>query len=96
MANLKTFVLTIQAVTGLSQAYSFGPEFAAALSVIAIVLTGDPIAGTWSIGGSYGGLLGGLLSTPEGISYSHNSYESDTSPARVSVCIQRASTPLTV
>lgn len=51
--------------------------------MIAIALTGDPIAGTWSIGGPYGGLLGGLLSTPEGISYSHNAYESDTSPARV-------------
>ncbi|KAH6663854.1 hypothetical protein B0J14DRAFT_630715 [Halenospora varia] len=72
-----------QTVTGLSQAYSFGPEFAAALSVIAIGLTGDPTAGTWSIGGPYPpSLLGGLLSNPTGISRSHNVYESDTSPAR--------------
>ncbi|TVY13783.1 Aromatic peroxygenase [Lachnellula arida] len=70
-----------QTITGLSQAYSFGDEFAAALSVIAIALTGDPVAGTWSIGGPYSGALG-LLSEPEGISYSHNQYESDASPAR--------------
>lgn len=73
------------AVTGLSDAYSFGPEFAAALSAIAIALTGDPTAGTWSIGGPYPpSLLGGLLSNPSGISKSHNTYESDASPARVS------------
>jgi hypothetical protein len=73
------------AVTGLGAAYGFGPEFAAALSAVAIALTGDPTSGTWSIGGSYSpGLLSGLLSNPEGISYSHNSYESDASPTRVS------------
>ncbi|CZR61315.1 uncharacterized protein PAC_11211 [Phialocephala subalpina] len=73
-----------QTITGLGQAYSFGPEFAAALSVIAIALTGDPTSGTWSIGGPYSPLLGlgGLLSNPEGISFSHNEYESDASPAR--------------
>lgn len=72
------------AVTGLSQAYSFGVEFAAALSVVAIALTGDPVAQTWSIGGSYPpALLSGLLTNPEGISHSHNAYESDASPARV-------------
>ncbi|TVY32873.1 Aromatic peroxygenase, partial [Lachnellula subtilissima] len=70
-----------QTVTGLSQAYSFGDEFAAALSVIAVALIGDPVAGTWSIGGPYSGALG-LPSEPEGISFSHNQYESDTSPAR--------------
>lgn len=74
-------------MTGLSQAYSFGDEFAAALAVVAIALTGDPTSLTWSIGGSYSpGLLGGLLSNPEGISFSHNAYESDASPARVRIC----------
>ena len=73
------------AVTGLYEAYSLGPEFAAALAVIAITLTGDPTAGTWSIGQSYSpALLDGLLSDPEGISNSHNEYESDSSPGRVS------------
>lgn len=73
------------AVSGLAAAYGFGPEFAAALSAIAIALTGDPTTGTWSIGGKYPpGLLGGLLSTPGGITNSHNTYESDASIARVS------------
>jgi hypothetical protein len=76
-----TFVL---AITGLGQAYSFGPEFAAALAAFAVGITGDPTSLTWSIGGPYTpSLLGGLLSNPEGISNSHNSYESDASPARV-------------
>lgn len=74
-------------MTGLNQAYSFGEEFAAALSVVAIALTGDPTSLTWSIGGPYSpGLLGGLLSNPEGIAFSHNAYESDASPARVGGC----------
>ncbi|KAF2429338.1 Cloroperoxidase [Tothia fuscella] len=71
-----------QTVDGLSAAYGFGPEFAAGLSVIAIALTGDPLAQTWSIGGGYTGALGGLLSNPSGISFSHNTYESDASPTR--------------
>ncbi|KAL8669093.1 MAG: hypothetical protein Q9168_006302 [Polycauliona sp. 1 TL-2023] len=75
----------IEAVTGLAQAYGFGNEFAAALSAIAIALTGDLTSGTWSIGGSYvPALLGNLLSNPEGISNSHNTYETDASPGRVS------------
>lgn len=75
------------AVDGLGAAYGFGPEFAAALSAVAIALTGDPVGQTWSIGGSYSpGLLGGLLSNPSGISYSHNTYESDASPTRVTSC----------
>lgn len=74
-----------EAITGLGQAYSFGPEFAAALAAVAVTLVGDPIAQTWSIGGPYpASLLGALLSNPEGISRSHNAYESDASPARVS------------
>lgn len=80
-----TVLMPSIAISGLSEAYSFGDEFAAALAVVAIALTGDPITETWSIGGPYsGGLLSGLLTNPEGISFSHNSYESDASPARVS------------
>jgi hypothetical protein len=71
-------------VDGLAAAYGFGQEFAAALAVIAIALTGDPLSQRWSIGGPFTPLLGGLLSTPEGISFSHNTYESDASIVRVS------------
>ena len=80
--------LTIyKAILGLEAAYSFGTDFSAALAAIAVTLVGDPIAQTWSIGGPYAASLGGLLfSNPEGISWSHNAYESDASPARVSLC----------
>ncbi|KAF2658637.1 Cloroperoxidase [Lophiostoma macrostomum CBS 122681] len=71
-----------QTVDGLAAAYGLGREFAAALAVIAITLTGDPLSQTWSIGGPFTPLLGGLLSTPEGISFSHNAYESDASVVR--------------
>lgn len=73
-------------MTGLNEAYSFGPEFAAALSAFAVAFSGDPTTTRWSIGGPFTpGLLGGLLSNPEGISLSHNNYESDASPARVCI-----------
>ncbi|KAG4429585.1 hypothetical protein IFR05_014934 [Cadophora sp. M221] len=87
-----------QTVTGLGQAYSLGNEFAAALAVIAIALTGDPIGGTWSIGGSYSpSLLGGLLSNPSGIDWSHNTYESDASPTRVDAYLNNGdATPLNI
>ncbi|KAF8847789.1 Cloroperoxidase [Acephala macrosclerotiorum] len=57
---LNSIISINQTVTGLNQAYSFGPEFAAALSVIANALTGIQLLG---------------------ISFSHNEYESDASPA---------------
>ncbi|KAF2803216.1 Cloroperoxidase [Mytilinidion resinicola] len=80
----RTGITSVQTtVDGLSKAYGFGPEFAAALSAIAIALTGDPTGLTWSIGGPYPpALLGGVITNPEGISYSHNAYESDASPTR--------------
>ena len=72
-------------MTGLSEAYILSDEFAVALAVVVIALTGDPTAGTYSIGGLYTpGLLYGLLFDPEGISFSLNAYESDASPGRVS------------
>lgn len=58
------------------------PELALALSVIAIGISGDPVAGTWSIGGGYGGTLG-LLGKPTGIAGTHNRYEGDASIVRV-------------
>jgi hypothetical protein len=53
------------------------------LAAISIALSGDPIAGTWSIGGSYPGALG-LLGEPTGIAGTHNRYEGDASIVRVS------------
>ena len=58
-------------------------ELAGFLAAYAIIEDGDPISGTWYIGGPPpAGLLGGLLGSPQGISWSHNVYEGDSSIAR--------------
>lgn len=75
---------TEQTITGLAQAYGMGADLAAGLAVVAILLEGDPIAGTWSIGGPYPSkIVDALGEQPQGISYSHNNYEGDSSVTRV-------------
>lgn len=71
------------AIDGLGAAYSMSPELALALAVIAIGISGDPVAGTWSIGGAFPGAVG-LLGTPTGIVGTHTRYEGDASIVRVS------------
>lgn len=74
---------TLQTVTGLGQAFGMGADLAGGLAVVAILLEGDPIAGTWSIGGPYPGLLSYPGNQqPQGISFSHNNYEGDSSVTR--------------
>lgn len=58
------------------------PDLAIFLAVIAIGLAGDPIAGTWSIGGAYKATVPLLTGTPTGIVGTHNQYESDASIVR--------------
>jgi len=59
------------------------PEFSAFLAAYAIAMTGDVLTEQWSIGGPMPATtVGGLLGTPQGISYSHNKYEGDTSIGR--------------
>lgn len=50
----------------------------------ATLIDGDPLSLSWSIGGEQSTLLGltGLISKPQGLSGSHNKYESDSSPSR--------------
>ncbi|KAH7351090.1 hypothetical protein BKA65DRAFT_251559 [Rhexocercosporidium sp. MPI-PUGE-AT-0058] len=72
-----------QFAVGLEEAYNFTPELGTVLATIGIALTGDLLGGTWSIGGPYpASLLGSLLSSPEGLSFSHNAYETDGSMTR--------------
>lgn len=76
----------MEVAVGLEEAYNFTPELGTVLATIGLALTGDLVAGTWSIGGPYpASLLGGLLSSPEGLSFSHNAYETDASMTRVSM-----------
>jgi len=60
-----------------------GLDLSAFLAVYGAVISGDLVS--WSIGGPpSSSLLSsiGLLGTPQGISGSHNKYESDASPTR--------------
>ncbi|KAF2208184.1 hypothetical protein CERZMDRAFT_87914 [Cercospora zeae-maydis SCOH1-5] len=71
----------LQTTQGLNELYSMSPELGAALAVIAVAISGDPITGTWSIGAGYNGALG-LLGRPTGIAGTHNRYEGDASIVR--------------
>ncbi|KAH7351203.1 hypothetical protein BKA65DRAFT_525413 [Rhexocercosporidium sp. MPI-PUGE-AT-0058] len=72
---------TQQTIEGLGVAYGMSPELALALAAISIAISGDPIAGTWSIGGSFPSALD-LLGTQTGIVGTHNRYEGDASIVR--------------
>ncbi|KAB8648501.1 hypothetical protein FH972_026157 [Carpinus fangiana] len=78
-------VLTIpQTVSGLADAYGMGADLAAGLAAVAILFLGDLTSLTWSIGGPQTAtpLQTAIFGTTRGLSYSHNSYESDTSIGR--------------
>lgn len=71
-------------ITGLDDAYGMSLDLAAFLAAFAVIFDGDPVAGTWSIGGPPPANLisGGLLGQADGITYSHNNYEGDVSIGR--------------
>lgn len=64
--------------------FGMSPDLAGFLAAYAVIFDGDPILGTWSIGGPppSNGLTKGLLGQAQGISYSHNVYEGDSSIGR--------------
>jgi hypothetical protein len=68
------------ATTGLGRAFGMSPDLAIFLAVLSIGIAGDPVAGTWSIGGEYPTTLGLFRAT--GIAGTHNQYESDASIVR--------------
>ncbi|KAH7399884.1 hypothetical protein BKA64DRAFT_744567 [Cadophora sp. MPI-SDFR-AT-0126] len=70
-----------QTMDGLGAAYSMSTDLSLALAVISIAISGDPVAGKWSIGGAFPGTLG-LLGQPSGIVGTHNRYEGDASIVR--------------
>ncbi|KAK4561539.1 hypothetical protein LTR86_004857 [Recurvomyces mirabilis] len=73
-----------QTVSGLGALYNLGPRISAALAAYAIAVTGNPVEGVWSIGGPLptDELAGDLLGDGQGLSYSHNNYEGDSSIGR--------------
>lgn len=61
--------------------YGMGLDLGTFLSVYGAVMDGDGLG--WSIGGAPGTTdLLNLLTQPQGISGSHNKYETDASPTR--------------
>jgi hypothetical protein len=73
-----------ETVTAMGALYGMSPELAGFLAAYAIIMDGNPLQGTWSIGGPPPSLpiIGGLLGGGQGISFSHNVYEGDASIAR--------------
>jgi hypothetical protein len=69
------------AIAGLGAAYNMAPDLALVLAVAAVALIGDPVAQTWSIGGSYYPVL--PLTSAAGIIGAHNKLEGDASFGRV-------------
>lgn len=70
-----------QFISATNSVFGMGIDLATFLSTYGAVMDGDLTS--WSIGGPPGGnLLPGLLSQPQGISGSHNKYETDGSPTR--------------
>ncbi|KAH7346800.1 Chloroperoxidase [Rhexocercosporidium sp. MPI-PUGE-AT-0058] len=73
-----------QTVSGLQALYNMQPALAIALSAYAVATDGNVLEGVWSIGGplpkDY--LVDGRLGTGQGLSYSHNAYEGDSSIGR--------------
>ncbi|KAK0127152.1 hypothetical protein ONS96_006705 [Cadophora gregata f. sp. sojae] len=72
-----------QFIQGTYDVFGMGLDLGAFLAIYGAIFDGDLTS--WSIGGPPpAGLLGsvGLLGTPQGISGSHNKYESDASPSR--------------
>ena len=74
---------TSQTVDGLAKAFGMAADLAAGLAVLAILFGGDEVTLTWSIGGAYPSpLLEAIGESPQGISWSHNNYEGDSSVTR--------------
>ncbi|WPH01851.1 Hypothetical protein R9X50_00470500 [Acrodontium crateriforme] len=73
-----------QTVAGLGALYNLGPTLTTALAVYAVLITGNPLEGVWSIGGPLptDPLTSALLGNGQGLSYSHNNYEGDASIGR--------------
>ncbi|KAI5361337.1 putative chloroperoxidase [Septoria linicola] len=74
----------LQTVDGLGQSFGMGPVLSAFLAAYGVLMTGDPVLGTWSIGGAQptNVLTKALLGQAQGISNSHNTYETDMSIGR--------------
>ena len=73
----------VQGATAVQQVYGLAYNFGLPLSLYAVLVDGDPITQTWSIGKAPPTVLGSpALGIGDGLSGSHNKYEGDASPGR--------------
>ena len=76
-------LVTMLQTNGLNTMYGMGIDVCQFLAAYAISLDGDVETLQWSIGGAFPpDLATNLLGDPQGLSYSHNNYEGDTSITR--------------
>ncbi|KAK7443760.1 hypothetical protein VKT23_015543 [Stygiomarasmius scandens] len=73
-------ITTLDAIVACQAVFGMGLDLGGFLSVYATLIDGDPLSLDWSIGGSVHGLLG--IGSSDGLSGSHNKYESDASSGR--------------
>jgi hypothetical protein len=73
-----------ETIAGMGALYGMSPDLAGVLAAYAVIFDGDPVSGTWSIGGppTSNPLTTSILGQGQGISYRHNIYEGDSSIAR--------------
>ncbi|THV02059.1 hypothetical protein K435DRAFT_717657 [Dendrothele bispora CBS 962.96] len=69
-----------EAIVACQNIFGMGPDIGGILSVYATLMDADPTTLSWSIGGPFNGPLG--LGGSDGLSGSHNKFESDSSPTR--------------
>ncbi|KAF7563561.1 heme-thiolate peroxidase [Stylonectria norvegica] len=73
----------LEGAQGVADVYGLAPNFGIPLSLYAVLVDGDPLTQTWSIGGAPKPALGlDILGKGDGLSGSHNKYEGDASPGR--------------
>ncbi|EME42780.1 hypothetical protein DOTSEDRAFT_176075 [Dothistroma septosporum NZE10] len=71
-------------INGLGSLYGMSVDLAGFLAAYAIIFDGDPVLGTWSIGGPPPSdtVTDAILGQGQGITWAHNIYEGDTSIGR--------------
>ncbi|ORY86991.1 Chloroperoxidase [Protomyces lactucae-debilis] len=73
----------VEAIQGTNAVFGMGLDLGGFLSAYSVLQVGDPLTQKWSIGGAPPATLGNLVGIkPQGLTGSHNRYETDSSPMR--------------
>ncbi|KAB5591489.1 Aromatic peroxygenase [Ceratobasidium theobromae] len=73
--------------------FGFGSDLATAASTLGVIFAGNPVTGEWPISGPLPGpVIPPLLTSPPGLSGTHNKYEGDASPTCMDAYINNGDT----